>query len=199
MKGLFSKCGFSLLLLLVAFSAQAQSELENKIESVFLHQPTPGEGYDKKAKISQLGSQSEVRVVLLRMLTTYKHYEPGGKEYLLLAGATSVLGEIEEKQAVAALSQMLFDKNVHENVRAMAARSLGQIDTEGNKQVLLKALANKDDYFAVRVFAAEALGKTKDAEVLKALEKYRDEEADSHVRQKFEKAAQELKSRLRRP
>ena len=81
----------------------------------------------------------------------------------------------------------------------MAARSLGQIDAEGNKQLLLKALANKDDYFQVRVYAAEALGKTKDAEVLKALENYGREEKDSHVKQQFEKAAQELRGRLRRP
>ncbi len=189
----------SFLLLSASFLALAQSDLEGKVELIFLYQPVPGETYDRKAKIEQLGSGKEVRAILLRMLTKYKNSEPGSKEYLLLAGATSMLGEMNEKQSAALLSQMLLEQKVHENIRALATRSLGQIDPEGNKQVLLKVLANKEDYFVIRVYAAEALGKTKDLEALKALEKHSSEEKDPHVKQVFEKARNELKAKLQQP
>jgi hypothetical protein len=184
---------------LLCFSAYAQSDLEEKIERVFLYESDRDERFNRKAKIDQIGSGGEVRTILLGMLMRYKGAEPESKEYVLLLGATNMLGEMAEAQAVAPLTRMVFDKKVHENVRAYAVRALGQIDPEGNKNALLKALANKDDYFAVRVYAAESLGKTKDVEVLKALEKYSGEETDSHVKQKFEKAAQEVRGKLRRP
>jgi HEAT repeat protein len=80
----------------------------------------------------------------------------------------------------------------------LAARSLGQIDPEANKQTLLGALATSDHYL-VRVYAAEALGKTRDAEVLKALERIGREEKDSYVRGEFEKAASALRAKGVRP
>ena len=119
-------------------------------------------------------------------------------EFLYLNGAVWMLGERKVKQAEGPLPQILFDRRVHENVRALAARSLGQIDSEANKQLLLKALANTSDYFAVRVYAAEGLAKTKDRLVLKALEKYSREERDPHVRQQFQKAAQQVRARISR-
>lgn len=176
-----------------------QEGLERKIEMIFRYDPVEGEKYDAKAKIEELGSRDEVGLILLGMLKKYKHSEPGSMEYIYLNGASWVLGGLRDQRATNLLSQMLFDAKTHENVRALAARSLGQINAEGNKQLLLKALANKDDYFQVRVYAAEALGKTKDSEVLKALEKYSQEEKDSHVKQQFEKAARELSGKLRRP
>jgi HEAT repeat protein len=185
--------------MLLCVSVQAQADLERKIERIFLYQPASEEKYDRKAKIEQLEAGNEAHSILLRMLSKYKNSEPESREFLFLVGAVSVLGEMKEGQATEALSQMLFDKKVHENARALSARALGQISPEENKSILLKALADKGDYFAIRVNAAEALGKTRDAEILRVLEKYSNEEADSHVKQKFEKAAQELKGRLRRP
>lgn len=187
------------LIMAVSLPIYGQSDLERKIEMIFRYQPMEGEKYDAKAKIEELGSRNEVGGILLGMLKKYKHSEPGSMESIYLNGATWMLGEFKDQRATNLLSQMLFDTKTHENVRALAARSLGQIDAEGNKRLLLKALANKDDYFQIRVYAAEALGKTKDSEVLKALEKYSREETDSHVKQQFEKAARELSGRLRRP
>jgi HEAT repeat protein len=120
-------------------------------------------------------------------------------EYVYLNGATWVLGEMKEQQATFPLSQMLFDKKVHENIRALAARSLGQIDADGNKQLLLRALGNVNDYYIIRVYAAEALAKINDPQALKALEQYSRQERDAHVRQKFENAAREIRGRITRP
>lgn len=175
--------------------AMAQSDLETKIERIFLYQPVYAEKYDRRTKIEELGRAEEVQAILLKMLIKYKYSEPETKEAGYLTGATWMLGAMEVKQAVGPLSQMLFDRKVHENVRALAARSLGQIDPEGNKQSLLKALANVSDYHLTRIYAAEALAKTKDAQVLTALERYSREERDPYVRQKFEKAAKELRTR----
>ena len=78
---------------------------------------------------------------------------------------------------------------------AGAARSLGQIDPEGNKQILLKALNPvTSNYYLIRVFAAEGLARTKDTGVLKAIEQYRVEEKDSYVRQQFDNASQAMRA-----
>jgi HEAT repeat protein len=73
------------------------------------------------------------------------------------------------------------------------------IDAEANKEVLQRALYDTTDFFGVRVDAAEALAKTKDPEVLETLEHYAREETNTYVRQKFEKSAQELRGKMRRP
>jgi HEAT repeat protein len=189
------------VILVLYFSAIAQSDLEKKIERIFLYQPQTdsGENYDVASEIDKLGSMKEARDILLNMVGKYKHAEPGTREYLLLAGATRVLGEISEKKALPLLSSNLFDQAVHENIRAFTARALGQIDLKESKQLLLKALENRTDYFAIRTEAAEALANIKDPEVLKTLEKHAREEGDSYAKQKFEKAAQDLRARIQRP
>ena len=180
--------------------SQAEADLERQIEAIFRYEPRidAGEKYDKKAKLEGLGRTEEVKAILLTMLTRYKYSEPETNFYesIYLSGAAWMLGEMKVKQAETSLSQILFDRRVHENIRALAARSLGQIDPEATKELLLKALANNSDYFAVRVYAAEGLAKTKDQRVLKALEKYSREERDPHVRQQFQKAAQQVRARI---
>lgn len=150
-----------------------------------------------RAELEDLGRTEEVHAILLNWLSKHKHSDPGTKESLYLRGATWILGAMQVKQATEPISQILFDPKVHENVRALAARSLGQIDADANKEVLLTALANTADYFGIRVEAAEAVAKTKDPQVLKALSRYAREERDSYVKQKFEKAAQDLRAKIR--
>lgn len=178
--------------------ASSQSNLEREIEMIFRYDPVFGEEYNRKAKLDGLGRHGEVKAVLIKMLSKYKHSEPETLEYIYLNGATWALGEMKEQQAASPLSQMLFDKKVHENVRALAARSLGQIDAEGNKQLLLRALDSVNDYHMIRIYAAEALAETKDPQALKALEKYSREERDPQIRQKFEKAARDLRAKIAR-
>ena len=179
---------------------QGQSDLEGQIKHIFLYQPEYGEKYDRKAKIEELGRSDEVKTILLRMLVNYKYSEPGTsnvKEYSYLTGAVSMLGALQEPESVSLLSLTLFDRNVHENVRALAVKSLGQIDPEGSKQSLLKALANISDYYLIRIYAAEALAKTTDPQVLKTLERYGRAEKDAYVRQRFDNATRELRARIR--
>lgn len=178
--------------------SQSDPDLERKVEAILRYQPRidAGEKYDTKAKLEELGHEEEVKAILLRMLTQYKYSEAETLQFVYLNAATWMLGAMKVKQAEAPLSQILFDPGVHENVRALAARSLGQIDAEANKQVLMRALANVSDYFAVRVYAAEGLAKTKDPEALKALERYSREERDPYVREAFQKAAQEVRAKI---
>jgi hypothetical protein len=177
-----------------------QSDLEDKVKAILLHEyhPRAGQQYDRKAEIEKLSPQEQVRELLLVMLEKNQYATPGTEEYLYLIGSTSVLGELRDERAEDKLASMLVDQFVHENARALAARSLGQIDPEKNKQHLLKALENKYDYFLITVYAAEALAKTKDPQVLKSLEQYAREETDSHVRQMLEKSAQELRTNMGR-
>jgi HEAT repeat protein len=188
------------LIMTIYLPVCSQSDLEEKIKMIFLYQPHPeaGEKYDRRAEIEKLSPKEQVRGILLVMLVNHQYATPGTEEYLYLTGATSVLGRLRDARAEDQLSSMLFDQNVHENARALAAQSLGQIDPEKNKHLFLRALGNKDDYFAIRVYAAEALAKTKDPQVLESLEQYAREETDSHVRQKLEKSAQELRTNMRR-
>lgn len=167
----------------------SQTSLEQQLQRVFLSE------HANLNEVAQLGRGEDVQAVLSNMMERYKYAEPGTKEYRLLGGATRALGIIEARRGITPLSQVLFDQKVHENIRADAARSLGQIDAEGNKQALLKALETADHYLT-RVYAAESLAKTKDTQALRALERYSREERDSFVRQKFEKAAQEIKARI---
>lgn len=184
----------------VAVSApnQSTSNLEREIELIFVYQPhsDAGEKYDKVAKIRGLGREEEVKAIVLNMIAKYDYSRPGTIEAIYLSGATWILGELGLKEASRPLAQMVFDHKIHENVRALAVRSLGQIDAEANKEILLKALAKVSDYFQIRVYAAEALAKTKDPNVLKALERYTRQERDDHVRQQFQKAAQALRARV---
>lgn len=182
--------------LTVCVPVQGQSDLERKIAEIFLYQPREGEQYDAKNKVEQLGSPGEVKAVLLRMLTEHKHSKPGTKEFLYLVGATQALGEIKEIQAADALSWFLFDQNVDRVVRALAVKSLGQIDPEGNKDLLLRVMADVPGHPLTRIYAAEALAKTKDPQVAEALIRYSREEQDAYVRGKLEKAAQAAKTRV---
>ena len=197
MKSIFVPIITLFLTLAVCAPAQCQTDLEKRIQMSLLYQPMEGENYNAKAKIEQLGQSEEVKSILLEMLERYKNSELGTEEYLYFAGATRMLGELKEKRAIELLTQILFDQQINKGVRAYAARSLGQIDPVRNKQSLLKALANASDYFGIRIEAAEALATTKDPQVLKVLERYSREERDVYVKQKFEKAAQDLRAKIR--
>jgi len=172
---------------------QKDPELEKKIERIFLYQPVREEKYDHKAEIEKLGNEPGARAILINMLTKYRYAKPGTLQYLYLSGATHSVGRMGIKNAAAPLSQFIFDKSVHENVRAVAVKSLGLIDAEGNKKILLRALHHTSDYFLIRINAAEALAKTKDSQALAAIERSARKETDSYVRQQFEKSARELK------
>jgi hypothetical protein len=92
---------------------------------------------------------------------------------------------------------MVFNRLVHENIRALAVRSLGNIDAASNKKLLLKALrANPSDYLMLRVYAAEGLAKITDRQILAALELAARQEADSFVREKLRAAAQKIRANL---
>jgi len=184
-----------LLILTFAMSGFCQgSALEAKVRALFLEE----EGADLSNRLRQLGDDKEIASVLMRLATRSKHAEERSLELKVLQGSVAFLGALRASSANELLSSLLTDRKVHENVRALAARSLGQIDPEANKQTLLKAL-DPSEHYAIRVYAAEGLAKTRDAEALKALERYGREERDSHVRQQFEKAAQSLRAKGVRP
>ena len=89
----------------------------------------------------------------------------------------------------------LFDRRVHENVRAVAVKSLGNIDPESNKELLFRALRlNKSQYVMIRVAAAEGLAKVRDLRAVAALEHAASKESDLFVREKFDVAAKQARS-----
>lgn len=176
---------------------QAQSDLEKEVQMIFLRHVGEGEKYDKKAKLEELGHKDEVQTILLNMLTKYKYSRPGTAEFLYLNGSTWMLGAMGVKQSIPPLSNVLVDQRIDPTIRALALRSLGQIDVHENKKLLIRELTNKSNDHLIRVFAAEALAKTKDLKVLRILERCISEERDSHVREKFARSAQELKENLK--
>lgn len=176
-----------------------QPELEQRIEQVILHQPREGEAYSLKAQIELLGQPAAAREILLQMLTKYEHSQPGATEYLYLTGATVVLGEMQEQRATPPLAEILRDQSFDKTVRAYAARALGRINAEANQKVLVEAVSNAGNYYLIRTEAAASLAKIKDPALLNKLEQLSREEKDSHVKQKFGEAAQELRKQLQRP
>jgi HEAT repeat protein len=192
--------GVVVVLFLVMFTASGLSQgstLEEKVRAVLMQ----GMSFaDLQGKLRQLGNENDVAAVLARFASTYRLSKEGSPEFLVLDGAVACLGELKARSANDLLSSFLTDRKIHENVRSRAARSLGQIDPEGNKQILLRALdPTVSDHYLIRVYAAEGLAKTRDAEALKAVERYSREERDSYVRQQFEKAAQAMRANGVRP
>jgi len=164
--------------------------LEEKVRTLFLaEEGTP----DLRNKLRQLGDDREITATLMQLAGRYRHAREGFIELNVLHGVVAVLGDLRANAANELLLALLADRKVHQNVRALAARSLGQIDPEENMQTLLRALNDASDFYRVRVYAAEGLAKTSDGKVLAALERYSREERDSHVRQQFEKAAQAMR------
>ena len=110
--------------------------------------------------------------VLLDMVTRYK-YPNGTEEELYRDGATSMLGAFRVKKAITPLSWLLFDDRVDKTTRALAAKSLGQIDIEASKEFLLAVMdPNVSDYYLARVNAAESLSQSSDPQVLMVLDRY---------------------------
>jgi hypothetical protein len=178
--------------------AGSQQDLQKAIQMIFLQHGEEGKGdNDKKEKIKQLGPREEVIARLREMVARHKYAREGSLELTYLYGAVWMLGEMADKQAEDKLSKMAFNPRVHENIRALAVRSLGNIDASSNKKLLLQALRrDKSDYFMVRVYAAEGLAKIKNTQVLAALELAVRQESDSFVREKFRAAAREVRSKL---
>jgi HEAT repeat protein len=190
---------FMVLLLVMTFATSGlcqESALEAKVRALFLESEhgVP----DRQNRLRQLGDDNQIASVLTRMASQYKHAKEGTLDFAVLNSAVASLGEFRARSANALLAAFVTDQKVHENVRALAARSLGQIDPEGNKKALLKALDPSEGYL-IRVYAAEGLAKTRDAEALKSLERFGREEKDSYVRQEFEKASQSLRAKGVRP
>jgi len=166
--------------------------LEGKVRALFLLEEGPTFA-DVPNMLRQLGDDKETAAVLTNLASRYRDAKEQTLEFKILNGVVAVLGELRASSANELLSSLLTDRKVHENVRALAARSLGQIDPEANKQSLLKAM-DPSEHYLTRVYAAEGLARTKDPEALKSLERYGREESDSHVRQQFEKAAQAMRA-----
>jgi HEAT repeat protein len=175
---------------------QSQQSLQKSIEMIFLKYPEGFEEDNKKERIDQLGTREEVTSILRQMLVQYQHAQEESIELSLIYGATSMLGEMADKQSQDRLAQMAFDPLTHEDIRAVAVRSLGNIDALSNKELLLKALSpDRHEFMMVRVYAAEGLGRIKAPDVLAALEQAAQQESDSFVREKFQAAAQEIRSK----
>jgi len=175
--------------------AQGSSKLEDRIKQILLYQPDVGEDYDIRTKITELGREIEVRQVLISFLSAYR-YPENTMEELFLDGAVFMLGELKAKEAQGALSQILLDSTADRRTRAWAAKSLGQIDVDANKDVLLEALRPRQ-YHLIRINAADALANTKDPKVLTALDRYSREERENYVRQRLQKATDKLRARLK--
>lgn len=193
---------FILSMVLITYTpVRCQSDLKERVQRVLLYQThaDPGEKYKKKTMLKELGREAEVQAILLKMVEEHKHSEPGTEEYQYLLGATLILGEMRAKQAIDSLSRLVSDQNVSGTVRASAIRSLGKIDAKASKELLLTALANVSADRLIRIFAAEALAKTDDSQVLRVMERYSHEEENAYVRQKLEKAVQELRARVQSP
>jgi HEAT repeat protein len=178
------------------YHAQEDSSLKAKIKLIFLNEDKP---IDLKVEIEKLGRRERVTPILLDMLKDYRYTQEGTSEFLYLYRAVWVLGAFKERRASSPLASLLLDQRVHENVRTVAAESLGKIDAEGNKEVLLKVLDPKmADYPFIRIEAAKALAKTDDRQALKAIERLAAKERDTYVKQKLGEAASELKQRIQR-
>jgi HEAT repeat protein len=174
----------------------SQAELEEAIKKIFLRRGTEGEREDTKERLEQLGTKEEVTAILRKLVAEHQYAQEESLDLSYLNGATWMLGEMADKQAEDRLSQMVFDPLVHENIRALAVKSLGNIDALSNKEILLQALrSDESEYLMIRVNAAEGLAKIKDPEVLAALEQAAQQESDSYIREKFQAAAKEIRSK----
>jgi hypothetical protein len=188
----------SFLILTIATSGFCQrTSLQEQVRPLFLREEGPPFPI-LATEVLKLGTDKQIAEVLTEFASTYRYAKKQSEEFLILRGAVASLGELKVNSADKLLASLLTDHKVHENIRAMSARSLAQIDPEGNRKFLLKALASTEPYLT-RVYAAEGLANTKDSEALMVLERYSSDETDSYVRQKFEKAAESLRAKGVRP
>ena len=185
----------------VSFEVQAPedaAEYERVIKKILLLQNCDDriKGPDKTAMIKDLGTIGELGTILIGMMTRYRFAKPETMEYLYLEGSLFILGQMKEARAVPQLLQLAIDRKAHENVRAQATKSVGQIDAEGNKNFLLRILNASREYYLMRIYAAEGLARTDDPKALIALNRHTLAERDTHVREQFKKAAHEIKARI---
>ncbi|MDX1979332.1 MAG: hypothetical protein SFV51_03625, partial [Bryobacteraceae bacterium] len=103
-----------------------------------------------------------------------------------------------EKRAIPLIRSVLHDKSLRDNVRRYAARALGQIDAEGNKQELLRAFDESAEpaLWPLRLDIAKALIRVKDRSVVNKLESWSRGERSSVARRKFEEVVAEMKRQL---
>ena len=180
----------TLVLMLPMACLSQGTTLEEKVRAVFLQElSTP----DRQNNLRQLGEDNEIVQALIGLASRHRHAKERTGEFKVLNGVVASLGEYRARSANELLSSLLTDQIVHENVRALAARALGQIDPEANKQALLNAL-DPTGYLIIRVYAAEGLAQTRDPEALKALERYILEERDVFVRAKFQNGAEAMRA-----
>jgi HEAT repeat protein len=180
----------TLVLMLPMACLSQGTTLKEKVRAVFLQElSTP----DRQNNLRQLGEDNEIVQALIGLASRHRHAKERTGEFKVLNGVVASLGEYRARSANELLSSLLTDQIVHENVRALAARALGQIDPEANKQALLNAL-DPTGYLIIRVYAAEGLAQTRDPEALKALERYILEERDVFVRTKFQNGAEAMRA-----
>jgi hypothetical protein len=182
----------TLVLMLPMACLSQGTTLEEKVRAVFLQElSTP----DRQNNLRQLGEDNEIVQALIGLASRHRHAKERTGEFKVLNGVVASLGEYRARSRSAneLLSSLLTDQMVHENVRALAARALGQIDPEANKQALLNAL-DPTGYLIIRVYAAEGLAQTRDPKALKALERYILEEREVFVRAKFQNGAEAMRA-----
>ena len=85
--------------------------------------------------------------------------------------AANVLGQIGDRSAVKALSEVLFDSSTTDWVRGSAANALGQIGARSAVETLSKTLLDSGTKEGIRGSAATALGQIGDRSAVEALNK----------------------------
>lgn len=182
-------------------AAKEAANLERRIERILLYEPrtdATGEVYDPAVEIEKLEQKPQVRAILSKMVKQHRYADLGTAEYRYFEGVLWVAGSLGLREISETLTQVLLDPFAEGSIRVLAAKSLGQIDVEGNKEILLSALnssvAENDDL--VRAAAAEALAATKDTRVLNELETRASQEDDKVIRERIEASARKLRARI---
>ena len=181
------------------FATQRQADLQSKIEKLLSKEHLRVD--TALAEIEGMGSRSAIRGVLREMISKYRDAQPypapSARGYFFLGPAVSLLGLLKDPKDLQILSDLLADRQVHENVRGRAAQALGEIDADASKEVLLQTLdPNNPAELGVRRFAIEALGKSRDSAVLAALELCIQNEKSEYLRQLASESIQEIRSRI---
>jgi hypothetical protein len=163
------------------------------MDDLFLIEPPP-EGL--LAVVKRAGPPELVKAALLKIFEESYPLVPGKRMPLLRV--IGVVGLFGYKEAIPKLRLVLADKELDQPARMAAARALGRLDAEGNKQVLLTAFDECTKLEStVRVAIAEALAQTRDRSVLAKLETWaRGEAPGTFERKHFDRIVSEMRTRL---
>jgi hypothetical protein len=155
---------------------------------------SPPEGL--MAVVKRAGPPELVKAALLKILDESYPLVPGKR--MPLTRAVSLAGGLGYKEAIPKIRLVLADGSMDQTTRRAAARALGRLDAEGNKQVLLTAFDQCTKLEStVRVAIAEALAQTRDRSVLAKLETWaRGEAPGTFERKHFDRIVSEMRTRL---